>query len=121
VIDIFTSEDMENISLCISQYLTLYYIMYEYAPPPPPPNYRSSYGPVYIYNENWSPKSEVKYGAIRYQFQSLGYHYCLRGVPCEGTNSARLFTPGERNALAKSKDYQISWARGSPFIGGHPH
>jgi hypothetical protein len=26
VIDIFTSEDMENMSLCISQYLTLYYI-----------------------------------------------------------------------------------------------
>jgi hypothetical protein len=26
VIDIFTSEDMENISLCIFQYLTLYYI-----------------------------------------------------------------------------------------------
>ena len=27
VIDIFTSEDMENISLCIFQYLTLYYII----------------------------------------------------------------------------------------------
>jgi hypothetical protein len=27
VIDIFTSEDMENISLCISQYLTPYYII----------------------------------------------------------------------------------------------
>jgi hypothetical protein len=27
MIDIFTSEDMENISLCISQYLTLYYII----------------------------------------------------------------------------------------------
>jgi hypothetical protein len=27
VIDIFTSEDMENISLCIFQYLTLYYKM----------------------------------------------------------------------------------------------
>ena len=26
-IDIFTSEDMENISLCIFQYLTLYYII----------------------------------------------------------------------------------------------
>jgi hypothetical protein len=25
MIDIFTSEDMENISLCIFQYLTLYY------------------------------------------------------------------------------------------------
>jgi hypothetical protein len=30
VIDIFTSEDMENISLCISQYLTLYYIIIAY-------------------------------------------------------------------------------------------
>jgi hypothetical protein len=27
VIDMFTSEDMENISLCIFQYLTLYYII----------------------------------------------------------------------------------------------
>jgi hypothetical protein len=27
VINIFTSEDMENISLCIFQYLTLYYII----------------------------------------------------------------------------------------------
>ena len=27
MIDIFTSEDMENMSLCISQYLTLYYII----------------------------------------------------------------------------------------------
>jgi hypothetical protein len=31
----------------------------------------------------------------------------------EGTNSARLFTPGERNALAKSKVHQISWAHGN--------
>jgi hypothetical protein len=30
----------------------------------------------------------------------------------EGTNSARLFTLGERNALAKSKVHQISWAHG---------
>jgi hypothetical protein len=27
VIDIFTSEDMENMSLCIFQYLALYYII----------------------------------------------------------------------------------------------
>jgi hypothetical protein len=44
-----------------------------------------------------------------------------REAPCEGTNSARLFTPGERNALAKSKVHQILWAHGSPFMGGHPH
>jgi hypothetical protein len=30
VIDIFTSEDMENISLCIFQYLTLYYIIIQF-------------------------------------------------------------------------------------------
>ena len=30
--------------------------------------------------------------------------------PSESTNSDRLFTPGERNALAKSKVHQISWA-----------
>ena len=30
----------------------------------------------------------------------------------EGTNSARLFTSGERNALAKSKVHQISRANG---------
>jgi hypothetical protein len=61
-------------------------------------------------------------------------HYCLKGhrqtageilspsrqreAPCEGTNSARLFTPGERNAPAKSKVHQISWAHGSPFMCG---
>jgi hypothetical protein len=32
VIDIFTSEDMENISLCIFQYLTLYYIINNLVP-----------------------------------------------------------------------------------------
>ena len=35
-----------------------------------------------------------------------------REMPCEGTNSPRLFTPGERNALAKSKVHQISRAHG---------
>ena len=30
--------------------------------------------------------------------------------PCEGTNSPRLFTPGEREALAKSKVHQLSRA-----------
>jgi hypothetical protein len=29
-----------------------------------------------------------------------------RQAPCEGTNSPRLFTPGEREALAKSKVHQ---------------
>ena len=31
-------------------------------------------------------------------------------APCEGTNSPRLFTPGEREALAKSKVHQLSRA-----------
>ena len=31
-----------------------------------------------------------------------------REVPCEGTNSPRLFTPGETKALAKSKVHQLS-------------
>ena len=29
-----------------------------------------------------------------------------REAPCEGTNSPRLFTPGETKALAKSKVHQ---------------
>ena len=29
-----------------------------------------------------------------------------REAPCEGTNYPRLFTPGEREALAKSKVHQ---------------
>jgi hypothetical protein len=33
-----------------------------------------------------------------------------REAPCEGTNSPRLFTPGEREALAKSKVHQWAWA-----------
>ena len=34
-----------------------------------------------------------------------------REAPCEGTNSPRLFTPGERKALAKSKVHQLPRAR----------
>ena len=33
-----------------------------------------------------------------------------REAPCEGTNSPRLFTPGETKTLAKSKVHQISRA-----------
>jgi hypothetical protein len=33
-----------------------------------------------------------------------------REAPCEGTNSPRLFTPGETKALAKSKVRQLSRA-----------
>jgi hypothetical protein len=43
--------------------------------------------------------------------------YAARG---EGTNSPRLFTPGEREALAKSKVHQFRGRR-SPTVGGNPH
>jgi hypothetical protein len=33
-----------------------------------------------------------------------------REAPCDGTNSPRLFTPGETKALAKSKVHQLSRA-----------
>ena len=33
-----------------------------------------------------------------------------RDAPCEGTNSPRLFTPGETKALAESKVHQLSRA-----------
>ena len=33
-----------------------------------------------------------------------------REAPCEGTNSPRIFTPGETKALAESKVHQISRA-----------
>jgi hypothetical protein len=57
---------------------------------------------------------------VFYLFQR---HYdciaCILSIeaPCEGTNSARLFTPWERNALAMSKVHQIPWAHGSLFMG----
>jgi hypothetical protein len=39
-----------------------------------------------------------------------------REAPCEGTNSPRLFTPGETKALAKSKVHQ--WARAWVTVSG---
>ena len=45
-----------------------------------------------------------------------------REAPCEGTNSPRLFTPGETKALAKSKVHQSSRAlTNERRVGGHPH
>ena len=46
-----------------------------------------------------------------------------REAPCEGTNSPRLFTPGETKALAESKVHQISraWVTVRVSVGGHPH
>jgi hypothetical protein len=46
-----------------------------------------------------------------------------REAPCEGTNSPRLFTPGETKALAKSKVHQWAraWVTVSGSVGGHPH
>ena len=40
-----------------------------------------------------------------------------------GTNSRRLFTPGETKALAKSKVHQSSraWLPNDISVGGHPH
>jgi hypothetical protein len=44
-------------------------------------------------------------------------------APCEGTNSPRLFTPGETKALAKSKVHQWSraWLTIDVSVGGHPY
>jgi hypothetical protein len=39
-----------------------------------------------------------------------------REAQCEGTNSPRLFTPGETKALAKSKVHQ--WARAWVTVSG---
>jgi hypothetical protein len=39
-----------------------------------------------------------------------------REAPCEGTNSPRLFTPGETKALAKSKVHQWSRALSSAEV-----
>jgi hypothetical protein len=39
-----------------------------------------------------------------------------REAPCEGTNSPRLFTPGETKALAKYKVHQ--WARAWVTVSG---
>ena len=47
-------------------------------------------------------------------YDANGYIGFIRGLspsrrretPCEGTNSPRLFTPGETKALAKSKVHQ---------------
>ena len=46
-----------------------------------------------------------------------------REAPCEGTNSPRLFTPGETKALAESKVHQLSraWVTVRVSVGGHPH
>jgi hypothetical protein len=48
-----------------------------------------------------------------------------REAPCEGTNSPRLFAPGETKALAKSKVHQLSraWVTNDVgvCVGGHPH
>jgi hypothetical protein len=46
---------------------------------------------------------------IFYRF-GLSFTSRRREAPCEGTNSPRLFTPGETKALAKSKVHQISRA-----------
>jgi hypothetical protein len=66
------------------------------------------------------PRNDVKrgifvYNIARWCHKSTVGHPCQRSspsrrreAPCEGTNSPRLFTPGEREALAKSKVHQLS-------------
>ena len=39
-----------------------------------------------------------------------------REAPCEGTNSARPFTPGKKESIAKSEVHQISRALGSRVV-----
>jgi hypothetical protein len=57
---------------------------------------------------SWSDgRQEVK---NIYMFQIIFSPSRRREAPCEGTNSPRLFTPGETKALAKSKVHQISRA-----------
>ena len=48
--------------------------------------------------------------------------YCPR-ADGEGTNSPRLFTPGETKALAKSKVHQniAGVTNELDRVGGHPH
>ena len=108
-------------------------------PPPPPPTIHASYGAesrtlirrtnpagnlVYQNTAHFIPlhsySSELNYGrSAIIAFSSLTFlHNCStllspsrrREAPCEGTNSPRLFTPGETKALAKSKVHQISRA-----------
>jgi hypothetical protein len=54
------------------------------------------------------PRSKISYPRVWYQ-QVLSPSR-RREAPCEGTNSPRLFTPGETKALAESKVHQISRA-----------
>jgi hypothetical protein len=59
-------------------------------------------------------------------FENIHYNFPpsrRREAPCEGTNSPRLFTPGETKALAKSKVHQISraWLTNDVSVGGYPH
>ena len=56
-------------------------------------------------------KRRFRHTAIYQTIKALAILRCLspsrrREAPCEGTNSPRLFTPGEREALAKSKVHQ---------------
>ena len=55
-------------------------------------------------------ETETKYFSIRTDLNDLIIPEPTARKPCEGTNSPRLFTPGETKALAKSKVHQISRA-----------
>jgi hypothetical protein len=59
---------------------------------------------------------------INEKFYKLIYDVSRRReAPCEGTNSPRLFTPGETKALAKCKVHQWprAWVTVSGSVGGH--
>jgi hypothetical protein len=76
-----------------------------------------------VWCEVWCLKLYIYYFTLEFEIYNHGRWYKndvsisweiwspsrRREAPCEGTNSPRLFTPGEREALAKSKVHQ--WAR----------
>ena len=58
---------------------------------------------------SYSFRSIANQNGVRYS-DSASSPSRRREAPCEGTNSPRLFTPGETKALGKSKVHQISRA-----------
>jgi hypothetical protein len=46
---------------------------------------------------------------IYLSFTLLQGKFCPREAPCEGTNSPRLFTPGETKALAMTSQTAPDW------------
>jgi hypothetical protein len=82
---------------------------------------------IYIFHKSYKYLTIIPWARVVYELIAIyGYGYQpytrrangiivlspsrLREAPCEGTNSPRLFTPGETKALAKSKVHQSSRA-----------